>query len=266
MHSNLLTYEKKMHHLVFHLLIYNKKSQRTCMSSLHAESHCVKLTVTDSVPDISMCGLQPWIIMTNIDNLSGPANSMYHTVWAGTLLWHHLVSSHPPTADASEWPTVSPWRPWRTVIQILLPCVWGTGESTEMSQPSLFPPHLLLHYYLFVFWGFFFLGGGVSMNERELGFLGWLTETPGSILTRPLSEQEHSQSCDHDPRLISVHRGLYHTTRYLQSQFFKLKLLLSKHWFKKKLKNCFSFFFSLKVNYFAVLNLNAYSCVLLAGW
>ena len=71
-------------------------------SSLHAESKPA-WNLTDSVADISMCGLRPWIIMTNIDDLSGPANATYRTARAGNCSpWHHPVSSHPPTPDASQ--------------------------------------------------------------------------------------------------------------------------------------------------------------------
>lgn len=142
--------------------------------------------------------------MTNIDNLSGPANAMYHTVWAGTLssdiIWSAATHQHLMQVNG-----LSLWRPWRTVIQILPPCVRRTGESTDESHTSLSPSSAATCLVLGVFW----------QCEWKGAELFRVTHWNSRFNSHQASEWAGTQPdniCDHEPRLISVHRGLlsYH--------------------------------------------------------
>lgn len=121
------------------------------MSSPHAESES-RWNLTDWVVSTSMWGFQLWIIMTNITDLSSPANAMYRTVWAGCLPCD-IISSAATHQHLMQAGAPLLWCPSSIVIQILRPilcvcvCVWYTGEDKDESPP-LCHPHLFPHYCL----------------------------------------------------------------------------------------------------------------------
>lgn len=150
-----------------------------------------------------MCGLWLWIIMTNINDLSGPANTTYCTAWAGIVPCDIIRSA--TTHQHLTWASgPSPRCPWSIVIQILalVSCSWASfavwvvngGEHEWVTRLSV---PLICSYMLF-FWRREWRGAGFSLGDSL---------TPQvQIPTGPLSEQEQSVSiCGREPRLISVH-------------------------------------------------------------
>lgn len=146
-----------------------------------------------------MCGLQLWIIMTNV---WWPFQSSQHHVPYSLSrhcsLWHHLVSSHPPTPDASKAAchcvvlrALSSRHCLSSDSQMHLhgvgsPCVWWTGENMSESPTSLSPSsasHLL----------FFFICHWQCERKGARFLRVSHQKLQVQIPNGPLSEQEHSQ-------------------------------------------------------------------------
>lgn len=147
-----------------------------------------------------MCGLQLWIIMTNV---WWPFQSSQHHVPYSLSrhcsLWHHLVSSRPPTPDASKAAchcvvlrALSSRHCLSSDSQMHLhgvgsPCVWWTGENMSESPTSLSPSsasHLL---------GFFFICHWQCERKGARFLRVSHQKLQVQIPNGPLSEQEHSQ-------------------------------------------------------------------------
>lgn len=115
--------------------------------------------------------------MTNVNDLSGPANATYHTACAGIvpsdIIWsaathRHLMHCERPVTGLSFE------HCHRDIVshQLRPPCVWRTGENMNESPTSL--PHSSAPTCCFFH---------ISLTVWVKGswvFCGWLAETPGS--------------------------------------------------------------------------------------
>lgn len=186
--TNITTYSEAV--LCFHLWVHNftKPPGPLNPSRFHADSGQCE-TYHDSAVDISMCGLLLWVIMTNVNDLL--VRPMPRTVLHYSL-WHHLLSSHPPTPDAGEQPVavvlrapsskyMRPSHSSCCVRCVVCVCVWWSGGEhewvTHLSVSSPLPCSCML----FFLWM-------VCIIEGEMGFHKVTHSKPGGSACHLASE------------------------------------------------------------------------------